>query len=410
MPDVVYLTADLPGVGGRIKADDADFRVVEIPLYTPCGHGEHTYVRIVKTGIPTFEAVRRMARALGIDSRTVGYAGLKDAHAIAEQTLSLGNVPIANVERLDVPGVRVLSVDRHTNKLRMGHLRGNRFTIRVVDAVENPGPRASAILDVLTRQGVPNYYGEQRFGLRGDTHLLGRAIVRQDPEAFVGFLLGVSPSETDGSSRDTPRVSESPRVREARRQYEAGHLEASLQAWPRHMEAERRAVQVLIDRPGDYGRALRSIPSRMRRFYVSAYQSALFNRLLARRLRDDLGRLLRGDLAYIHGKGAVFTVEDPAAEQARADRLEISPSGPLYGYKLTMAQGLPGEMEQQILAQEGLTLEDWRLRGLKLKGARRALRFPLQDAAATVDDQGLVVSFGLPPGSYATVVMREVIK
>jgi tRNA pseudouridine13 synthase len=152
------------------------------------------------------------------------------------------------------------------------------------------------------------------------------------------------------------------------------------------------------------------VPARLRRFYVSAYQSFLFNRVLSRRIeRGILGRLLLGDLAYLHGKGAVFAVDDPKAEQARADRLEISPSGPLYGFKLSMPRGLPGEMEQRVLDEEGLQLEDWRVRGLKLKGARRALRVPLRDVESKCDE-GLLLSFSLPPGCYATVVLREVQK
>jgi tRNA pseudouridine13 synthase len=428
-----YLTADLPGVGGRIKVNPADFRVAEIPLYAPSGYGEHTYVRIEKTGIPTFEAVRRIARALHIDSRSIGYAGLKDAHAITEQTLSLGNVPPSLVEALDVPAVRVLSVDRHTNKLRVGHLRGNRFTVRIRDTGRikdlDALSAAQAILDVLARYGVPNYYGEQRFGLRGDTHLLGRALVCKEDEAFVRRLVGSPPQEAGQGNR-----TESSSVRKARALFEAGDLQASLPLWPRHMQAERRAVQTLLDRPGQYHRVVRAIPSKMRSFYVSAYQSALFNRVLARRLlqagdlgavvsqesragdrvpharHQALGTLLHGDLAYIHAKGAVFLVEDPAGEQARADRLEISPSGPLYGYKLTPARGVPGEMERRVLAEEGLELEDFRLRGLKFKGARRPLRFPLSETLVQEDGEGLVVSFALPPGCYATVVLREIVK
>jgi tRNA pseudouridine13 synthase len=392
-----YLTADLPGVGGRIKAQAADFYVVELPLYLACGEGEHTYARIQKTGLSTFEAVRRISRALGIDPRQAGYAGLKDAHAVTVQWLSLGDVPPARVERLDLPGIQILAVDRHTNKLRVGHLSGNRFKIRVRDVPEASLPAAQAILDRLVAHGVPNYYGEQRFGLRGDTHLLGRALVRQDAEALVQRLVGM------------PHPAESPRVRQARQFYEEGDLNGALRAWPRQMDAERRVVRALSQGQTPAA-AVRRLPSRLRRFYVSAYQSALFNRVLARRIeRGLLGRLLLGDLAYLHTKGAVFCVDDPRTEQPRADRFEISPSGPLYGYKLSMPQGLPGEMEQRVLDEEGLTLEDWRVRGLKLKGARRALRIPLRDVALRYDE-GLQLAFSLPPGCYATVVLREVMK
>jgi tRNA pseudouridine13 synthase len=175
------------------------------------------------------------------------------------------------------------------------------------------------------------------------------------------------------------------------------------------MDAERTVVRALWQGQAPAA-AVRRIPARLRRFYVSAYQSALFNRVLARRLeRGLLGRLLLGDLAYLHPKGAVFRVQDPQVEQPRADRFEISPSGPLYGYKMSMPQGIAGEMEQRVLEEEGLALEDWRLRGLKLKGARRALRIPLRDVEVRLD-QGLLLAFALPPGCYATVVLRELQK
>jgi tRNA pseudouridine13 synthase len=392
-----YLTADLPGVGGRIKVQAADFHVVEIPLYAASGEGEHTFVRVEKTGLSTFEAVRRISRALGINPRQVGYAGLKDAHAVTVQWLSLGDVPPALVERLELPGLRILDVDRHTNKLKVGHLSGNRFTIRVRDVPAAALPAAQAILEQLATCGVPNYYGEQRFGLRGDTHLLGRALVCQDADALIQRLVGM------------PHPAESPRVRQARQLFEDGDLVGALHAWPRQMDAERGVVRALSQGQAPSA-AVRRVPNRMRRFYVSAYQSFLFNQVLSRRIESGLlGRLLLGDLAYIHAKGAVFCVDDPKAEQPRADRLEISPSGPLYGRKLSMPQGLPGEMEQRVLDEEGLELEDWRVRGLKLKGARRALRIPFRDVESFYDE-GLRLSFSLPPGCYATVVLRELLK
>jgi tRNA pseudouridine13 synthase len=391
-----YLTADLPGVGGRIKVQNADFCVREIPLYLPSGQGDHTYVTIEKEGLSTFRAIRHIAQALGINPRQVGSAGLKDAHAVTVQTLSLGDVAPERVERLDLPHIRVLAVSRHTNKLKMGHLAGNRFRIRVREVAESALPTAQAILDVLIRRGVPNYFGEQRFGVRGETHLLGRELVRGDDEAFVRHYVGM------------PQAHESPPVQRARRLFEQGDLAASVRAWPHSMANERRVVQSLLERPGDLSRAVRTVPTRMRKFFASAYQGALFNRVLAARL-DAIDKLQRGDLAWIHGKGAVFRVGDPEQEQGRADRLEISPSGPLYGYKLTVAQGVPGELERQVLEQEGLDLEDFRVRGIKLKGARRPLRFPLREVEAWYDE-GLMLSFVLPPGCYATTVLAEVMK
>lgn len=389
-----YLTAELPGIGGKIKVNNADFAVKELPLYTPCGHGQHTYIEIEKQGLSTFEAIQRIARALGISPRSVGYAGLKDARAVTVQTISVEHVPPAGIEKLELAGIRILNVSQHTNKLRIGHLRGNQFTIRIRDVLPDGQPAAQAILDVLAQHGVPNRFGEQRFGIRGDTDLLGRALVLGQAKPFVDRFVGM------------PHPAESPHIQYARQLYHDDKLREALDAWPRHMQNERRVIHSLLDKPGNYDRALQSVPYKMRKFFISAYQSTLFNRLLARRL-DTFDRLVVGDLAWIHSKGAVFDVKDPEIEQPRADALEISPSGPLFGFKMTMPRGVPGEMEQTLLDEESLTLDDWR--ASRFDGARRPLRFPLRESKIWFDD-GLMVSFVLPPGCYATVVLDEMMK
>ena len=125
---------------------------------------------------------------------------------------------------------------------------------------------------------------------------------------------------------------------------------------------------------------------------------------------ETLDRLFAGDVATKHDTGGSFLVEDAAAEQPRADRFEISPSGPIYGYRLLLAQGDQGRLERQVLEAEGLSLEDFRRpEGMRLKGGRRPLRFPLSEVDCWVDD-GIVVSFTLPAGCYATNVLAELMK
>src|SRR6185436_13505083 len=116
--------------GGELKAVPEDFVVEEIPAYAPCGDGEHLYLRIEKRGIPTFAAVERIASAFGVGKQAVGYAGLKDARAIAVQWISVHS-PKDVAQGFELDGLRVLESSRHRNKLKVGHLRGNRFRIRV---------------------------------------------------------------------------------------------------------------------------------------------------------------------------------------------------------------------------------------------------------------------------------------
>jgi tRNA pseudouridine13 synthase len=111
-----------------------------------------------------------------------------------------------------------------------------------------------------------------------------------------------------------------------------------------------------------------------------------------------------------HINGAVFIVEDACVEQPRADAFEVSPSGPIYGYKMKLPQGEAGKLEEEILAEEVLTLESFRTPYAKLKGTRRALRMPLEAHRIEIVDVGLQVVFSLPPGGYATVVLDELLK
>jgi len=147
---------------------------------------------------------------------------------------------------------------------------------------------------------------------------------------------------------------------------------------------------------------------------VSAYQSQLFNQVVAQRL-ESIDRLWPGDLAWRHPQGAVFAVEDLEREQPRCDAFEISPTGPLFGYRMTEPRGKAGEMEAAILAAERMTPEDWRQgTQFKVKGARRPLRFQPHDVSVEAgrDASGdyIELRFRLESGCYATTVLREICK
>lgn len=392
-----YLTEKFTGTAGTIKECPEDFRVEELPLYLPCGEGEHLYLDIEKTGLTTFELLEKLAGALGAKKQDMGYAGLKDARAVTRQTISVTGVRPEQALALQLDGVTVLSARFHRNKLRTGHLLGNRFTIRVRDVAPEAPEKARDILHVLQMTGVPNYFGEQRYGVLGNSHLVGKAILDEDYDEAVRQIIG------------DPASIRNPEWQRAAEAFAGGDLEGARKLLPRGMGNEARLLGQLAD-----GRAPRQVllrlPHKLLRLYLSAYQSSLFDRIVTMRLAS-LDSLWPGDLAYKHDNGACFLVTDPAAEQSRADRLEISPSGPLYGYKVTLAQGQAGILEESLLSKAGLTDDSFRLsRGLSLEGARRPLRVPLQEVSASDDNGHLLLSFTLPKGSYATSVLREVMK
>ena len=330
------LTRELAGTGGRLRVSPEDFEVEEIPAYLPSGQGEHLYLWVEKVGLDTPEAASRIASALGLGSDEVSWAGLKDRLAVTRQWLCVPARAEAALRALQPSReLRVLADARHGNKLRVGHLRGNRFRVRIRDA-ERPDA-AGPVLERLVHDGLPNAFGEQRFG-RGDTALRGLALVR----------------------------------------------------------GER-----LPSRPSAFERKL----------YVSAYQALLFNRMLEARLRaGTLRRALAGDLMKKTETGGLFVCREPDVDQPRVERGEIAPSGPIFGWKMQRPEAEVDAAEQAVLAGEGLTLDGFRPLGPIAEGTRRPYTVPVTEARSSVEGSAVELVFTLPAGSYATVLLDEVMK
>lgn len=165
LPPIAY--PELPPIGGKVGGAPEDFRVEEVPLYAASGKGEHQYLHVEKRLLTTPDLVRRVARATGVKERDIGFAGMKDKHAVTTQWLSVQTKQELTTA-LDLGAeARVLTVTRHENKLRTGHLLGNRFIITLRGVHPEALTRAQAIAGCLQRDGLPNYFGVQRFGHGG---------------------------------------------------------------------------------------------------------------------------------------------------------------------------------------------------------------------------------------------------
>ena len=398
-----YLTPDLPGTGGLLRVRPEDFVVDEIPAYAASGDGEHLIIRIRKTGMSTFQAIDRIARVAKVNPRDIGFAGLKDTQAVTRQYLTLPHgASVETVQAIASPGLSVESVDRHHNKLRPGHLKGNRFEIKVREVEPGLIERAKPIVDQLVARGLPNYFGEQRFGRRGDNDLLGAALLRGDADGLLRLLIGAPKNDVDPSN-----------IFEARRFFERGDLKAAMHKWPRSSGMERR-ILARFQKTNNAAQSVRLVEPKLRRLWLSALQSRVFNEVVAARI-GSIGTVLPGDLAMLHEKGACFSVEDASADQARADVFEISATGPMLGYRMTLPTGEPLAIEQSVFDRFGLTREDFKRPDRdQAKGDRRALRVPVREAAieSGSDAHGgyLSVHFTLPAGSFGTVVLREIMK
>jgi len=416
-----FLTADLPGTGGTLKNRPEDFLVDEQPLYEPCGEGEHLYLFIEKKQATTQDLVRRVAKAFRVKRSDVGVAGQKDKHAVTRQHLSIyrpGTTPADDTEALErfaeYPYAQVIWADRHTNKLRRGHHGGNRFVIKLRDVEPTAVLQTKPILERLAAEGFPNYLGEQRFGYRQNSHTLGKLMLRGEWQAFLDEMLG------------HPRPTESEAVQQARAAYEARDYDLALEHMPKSLRADRQALDALRQHKTPE-QAVNSIDRTQREFLVTAAQSAVFNTVVDRRLRDGtLAKLLPGDLAWKHDNRSCFAVppEVAAVENAlpgsdsgggRVAKLEVSPSGPFWGPGMTPAQGDVLTAERAALQDAGLTEDDFaNQRHLSTTGTRRPLRERLVDLdySGGVDEHGpyLRLAFTLGRGAFATMVVREITK
>jgi len=397
-----------PTLSGRIKLRAEDFLVDEIPLYEPAGEGEHLYLRLQKRDMPHGEMMSMLAIHYGVGLGAVGFAGMKDRVGVTQQTVS---IHLPGIEAPPPPQnerLEILWQARHVNKLRRGHLRGNRFSIRIRDIDPLKAPHLWTRLRTLERLGVPDFFGPQRFGYRRNTHRLGHLLLQARFDDLVQELVG---------SRGSPF----PEHQRAQRELaDAGRYAESLPLWSRADVSERAVLRVLAA-GGSSQRAVRAVHRDDRAFWCSALQSAVFNRVLDRRLEQGtLAALHEGDVAFIHDNGALFlvTAEDLAHDEARpplAERLarfEISPSGPLPGPGLLAAAGATAAEEHEALRRfSAEALLEAASGGPE--GARRPFRVRVSNPAleASMDEHGMFIrlAFDLPKGAYATVLLRELL-
>ncbi|MHC4947701.1 MAG: tRNA pseudouridine(13) synthase TruD [Planctomycetota bacterium] len=393
-------------IAGRIKERPEDFLVEEIARYEPGGTGEHLYLGIEKRNVSHGELLGRLRRHFGVREIDIGFAGMKDKAAVTRQTVSVHLREEPATLDLEHDRIRVLWARRHTNKLRRGHLVGNRFSIRIRHVDPLRAPLVRRRLDTLARDGAPAYFGPQRFGYRRNNQRIGALVLADDWDGVAAELLG---------SRGSPFPEYQ---RERRELYDAGRYAEAAALWTSADRTERAVINALA-RGRDVRGACRAVGRTSLLFWISALQSAAFNRVLDARLdAGTLSALAEGDLAWVHGSRAVFAVT--AEELGRPEladrlaRLEISPSGPLWGAGMTEAGGAAAAVEAEALAATGAGLEQLRPYRKDCRGARRPLRTPVRDPEleAGVDEDGgyIRVAFDLPRGAYATVVLRELLR
>jgi len=325
-----------PPASGSLRRQPEDFRVTELPSVEPGGSGEHVWLWIRKRSENTDHVATLLSKLAGVHPRNISYAGLKDRHAVTEQWFSvhLPGRAEPDWQTLDSGTITVLRHARHARKLQRGTLRGNRFVITVRD-IEGTPAALDQRLQQIAANGVPNYFGAQRFGIEG------------------------------------------------------GNL--------------RLAMQLFANPRQRFSRNRRSMA-------LSAARSLLFNRVLSQRVLDgSWDGVIPGDAMQLAGSHSFFVVDNiDAGLQQRVASHDIHATGPLYGSGESPVRGRCQALEQAVLAEFDTIAHGLAAAGLKQE--RRALRLPVAGLHwQWLDGTSLELAFSLPPGSYATGVLRELV-
>jgi tRNA pseudouridine13 synthase len=377
------------GIGGHIRQRVEDFNVREIPILKPVDNDPtknvYTLFTLEKWNWDPNLAIRALARALRVSVTRFGVAGTKDRRAVTSQRVSVWKVGEERLKEVSIRGLRLGDFAQSSERIVLGDLEGNSFNV-IIRAIELDEPTVQNRLRELTnelKEGIPNLFGPQRFGtVRPVTSLVGRALLKGDFEGACRiYIAQVFEGEPDDSKEARNFANEG-----------WGKKETYLQAlalFPERLKFERGMLDWLSKNPTDYAGALRKLPKRLRKMFVNAVQSEIWNAVISE-----------------------------AAAKGKLEQQEL----PLPGHDTAFDDENPLHRElQRVMDEMGIGLADFKLpRAPELAtsgGVRYVLLFPkdieVAQIAADELNEGktkVTISFQLPPGAYATTVLEEVMK
>jgi tRNA pseudouridine13 synthase len=432
----VYSTQS-PGIGGKIRQLLDDFVVEELLVdgslaevspptetWEPAGEGPYLICVLVKRRWDTFLAVRKVAEELRISQKRIRFAGIKDTKALTAQHFSLQNVSSNRVSEVKIKDIVVYPQRFSRERMYSQLIQGNRFHIAIRD-IENPvsaieGRVRSVQDEIVSVGGVPNFFGHQRFGtIRPNTHQVGKYLTMGDAEkAALAFLA-------------EPTENEHPKAREARqRLQDTLDFNEALEAFPRFLRYELFMLGHLAKCPRDFVGAFRELPRRLRKLFVQAYQSYLFNRFLSERIRRGIpfNEPQVGDYVIrLDEHGLPMEESDEVLKQnlqtmkVAVKEGKFGVAAPLIGIKQPPSEGVQGEIEHEILEAEKVAPEDFKLSFMPeatAEGRVREILNPvwnllleeISEDSKNTGKQMMKMGFTLNRGSYATVLLREFMK
>ena len=413
------------GVGGVIKEKPDDFKTWEILMNGldarrtyegwreyKVGYGDLTLCVLKKIGIDTIRASSIISRALGVKPKMIGFCGIKDKMSVSWQfiTTPRGTMRLDGLKIDEI--IDIKPVEDTGSKLTSRSLLKNVFEVRIRHARVDVN-EVERCVEELKIHGVPNFYGHQRFGItRPITAIVGKLIMEDRlEEAVKAFLSAYSPLE--GEENKLARMN----LREN------WDLEDSLNTFPRSLRYEREIMRYLMQKPEDYAGALRTLPIRLRRLMVESVAALAFNKALSRILAE--GKLMEPEIGdYVMPLGLGGRPEQDRCIQVRPENLEtvkkllkmnrLVIALPVPGYLSNIPRSWKGEVLREALEELGVELSMFRVRSLPETSTRGTLRpiiiprWEIEILSHSEDE--LLLKLSLPPGSYATIVLREIMK
>jgi tRNA pseudouridine13 synthase len=401
-----WYISDQEGIGGRLRSIPEDFVVEEIAKHPDNTTGSYLICRLTKNNWDQQRAIKEIANRLGISHQRIGFAGTKDKRAITTQYISLYKVSHEQIGSLHIPDMIIEPVGSSDQQISLGNLQGNRFRISLTEYTGQGSEVINGDLLAGLADGIPNYYGYQRFGVqRPVTHLTGLEILRgRYKEAVQTFV-------------STPSAGESGEASEGRAFYkETGDEKGTLHLLPVRLSLERSLLHHLVHKPEDYAGSFHTFPRTLRSMFVSAVQSWLFNRALSMRIEEgrSLSEPEAGDrVLYPDGKTDIVTAGTVrmAAMQVKRDRCRIAIYMP--GSEPVEISGRDDRNMAWLMEEEGITGDMFRTASeyleTRFSGALRTVLLKTDIGIEPGEDK-ITFSFSLQPGQYATTVLREIMK
>jgi tRNA pseudouridine13 synthase len=380
---------------------------------------------LVKRDWDTFLALNAIAEHLNISPKHIQIAGIKDAKAVTAQHITIEGISKEDAAEAQIKDIKIQPIGYVRNKISPYFLLGNNFHITVRAAAHSKSTiqkrMAKTLNELETIGGVPNFFGHQRFGTtRPITHLVGKTLIKGNfRKAALLFLA-------------EPSAHEHPESRQARKQLQTTQdFQQALKDFPKKLHFERLMLKHLIMKPEDSVGAFRRLPLKLRKLFPQAYQSFLFNKFLSRRIANgtSLGRAEIGDyvvnvernglpMQNMYRIASSQTVREVNGA-VEAGRMRIA--FPLIGFKKHPSQGLQGEIERKIIEEEHVSPANFKIEAIPEISSRGELRTaitPLHNFSADAISDDVVnplksqvkLSFMLYRGSYATVLLREIMK